>query len=182
MVTAVIKLEDLLAPWKKSYEKHRWHIKKQKNHLWTRSVESKLWFSCSHVRMWELGHRDSWVPKNWYFWTVVLEKTLESPLDCKEIKSVDPKGNHPWIFFRRTDIEAEATILQPTDAKNWLIGKDPDAGKDWGQEEKGATEGEMFGWYRQLNVYEFEQALGDTEGQGSLTCCISSGCKESDTY
>ena len=96
-------------------------------------------FSSSHVCLWELDHWESWVPKNWCFWTVVLEKTLESPLDCKEIKPVHPKWNQPWIFSGRTDAEVETTILWPPDAKSWLIGKDPDAGKDWGQEEKGAT-------------------------------------------
>ena len=101
----------------------------------------------------------------------VLEKTLESPLDYKEIKPVNPKGNQSWIFTGRTDAEAEAPIIWPSDVKNWLTGKDPDAGKDWRQEEKGVTEGEMVGWHHQLNGYEFEQTLGDSEGQGSLACC-----------
>ena len=114
---------------------------------------------------------ESWVPKNWCFWTVVLEKTLESPLDCKEIQPVHPKGNQSWIFTGRTDAEAETPILWPPDVKNWVIGKDPNAGKDWGQEEKGTTEDEMVGWHHRLNRHEFEQALGDGEGQGSLTCC-----------
>ena len=114
-------------------------------------------------------------------WTVVLEKTLESPLDCKEIKPVHPKGNQSWIFIGRTDAKAETPILWPPDAKSWLIGKDPDAGKDWGQEEKGTTEDEMVGWHHQLNGHESEQALGDGEGQGSLACCIPWGSKESDT-
>ena len=107
----------------------------------------------------------------WCFWTVVLEKTLESPLDCKEIKPVNPKGTQSWIFIRSTDAEAEAPILWPPDAKNWLIGKDPDAGQDWRQEEKEMTEDEMVGWYHQLNGHEFEQASGVGDGQGSLACC-----------
>ena len=128
-------------------------------------------FSSSHVGMWELDYKESWVLKNWCFWTVVLEKTLESPLDSKEIKPVNPKGNQPWIFIGRTDTEAEAPILCPPDAKSWLIGIDPDAGKDRRQEEKGTTEDEMVGWHHQLNGDEFEQALGDGDGQGSLECC-----------
>ena len=123
---------------------------------------------------------DSWVPKNWWFWTVVLEKTLESPLDCKEIQPVHPKGNQPWVFIGKTDAEAEALILWPPDAKSWLIRKDPDPGKDWGQEEKEMTEDEMVGWHHRLNGHEFEQPLGDGEGQGSLAYCSPWGCKEFD--
>ena len=107
--------------------------------------------------MWELDHKEGYALKNKRFWTVVLEKTLESPLDCKEIKPVNPKGNQPWIFIGRTDVEAETPILWPPDSKNWLIGKDPDAGKDWGQEEKGMTEDEMVGWHHWLDGHEFEQ-------------------------
>ena len=131
--------------------------------------------------MWELYYKESWMPKNWCFWTVVLEKTVESPLDCKEIQPVHPKGNQSRIFIGRTDAEAETSILWPPDAMNWLIWKDPDAGKDWGQEEKRTTEDEMVGWHHQLNGQEFEQAPGDGEGQGSLACCSSWGRKESDT-
>ena len=109
-----------------------------------------------HVWMWKLDHKESWAPKNWCFWTVVLEKTLESPLDCKEIQLVHPSGNQSWIFIRRTDAEAATPILWPPDVKNWLIGKDPGAGKDWRQEEKGTTEDEMVGWHHRLNVHEFE--------------------------
>ena len=127
-------------------------------------------FPSSHIWMWESDHKEGWVPKNWYFWTVVLEKTLESPLDCK-IKPVNPKGNQSWIFIGRTDAEVETPILWPPDAKSQLIRKDPDAGKDWGQEEKGMTEDEMVGWHHRLNGHEFEQALGDGEGQGRLLCC-----------
>ena len=124
--------------------------------------------------MWELNHKKSWVLKNWCFWTVVLEKTLESPLDCEEIQPVHPKGNQSWIFGR-TDAEAEVPILWPPDAKNWLIGKDPDAGKDWRQEEKGMTEDEMVGWHHRLDRHEFEQAPGVGDGQGGLVCCCPFG-------
>ena len=138
-------------------------------------------FSSSHVWMWELDHKEGWAPKNWCFWTVVLEKTPESPLDCKEIKLVNPQGNQSWIFIGRTDAEAEAPILWPPDAKNWLTGKDPDAGKDWRQEETGMTKDEMVGWHHRLNGHKFKQAPGNGEGQGSLVCCSPWGLKESDT-
>ena len=131
--------------------------------------------------MWELDYKKAWVLKNWCFWTVMLEKTLKSPVDSKAIKLVNPKGNQPWIFTGTTDADAEVPILWPPDAENWLIGKDPDGGKDWRQEDKGATEDEMVGWHHQLDGHEFEQTLGDSEGQGSLTCCSSWGHKESDT-
>ena len=113
-------------------------------------------FSSSQVWMWELDYKQSWAPKNWCFWTVVLEKSLESPLDCKEIQPVHPKGDQSWIFIGRTDAEAETPILWPPDVKKWLIGKDPDAGKDWRWEEKGMTKDEMVGWHHQLNGHEFE--------------------------
>ena len=118
--------------------------------------------------------------KNWRFWTVVLEKTLENPLDCKEIQPVHPKGDQSWVFIGKTDVEAETPILRPPDAKSWLIGKDPDAGKDWRQE-KGMTENETFGRHHWLDGHEFEQAPGVGNGQGSLVCCSPWGCKESDT-
>ena len=121
-----------------------------------------------------------WAPKNWCFGTVVLEKTLESPLDSKEIKPVNSKGNESWIFIARTDAEAEAPILWPCDVKNWLTGKDPDAGKGWWQE-KGMTEREMAGWHHWLNGHELEHTVGDGEGQGSLACCSPWGHKELDT-
>ena len=127
--------------------------------------------------MWELNHKESWEPKNWCFWTVALDKTLESSLDYKEIKPVNPKGNQSWIFTGRTDAEAEAPILWPPNTKSWLIRKDPDAGKDWGREEKGMTEDEMVGWH-QLNGRESEQAPGVGGGQGSLACCSPWGHKE----
>ena len=128
----------------------------------------------------ELDHKEGSVPKNWCFWAVLLEKTLENPLDSKEIKPVNPKGNEPWIFPGRTDAKAEASILWPPDAKCWLTGKDPDAGKDWRQEEKAMTEDEMVGWYPWLNGREFEQTPGDGEGKKSLVCYNPWGHKESD--
>ena len=134
----------------------------------------------SHVRMWELDHKEGWVPRNWCFWTVVLKKTLESPLDSKEIKLVNPKGNQSWMFIGGIDAEAEALILWPSDVKSQPIGKDPDAGKDWGKEETGTTENEMGGWHHWLNGHEFEQTPGGGEGQGSLVCCSSWGHKELD--
>ena len=130
--------------------------------------------------MWELGHKGAWALKNGCFQIVILEKTLESPLDCKEIKPVNPNGNQPCIFIGRTDAEAEALILWPPNAKNWLTGKDPDAGKDWRQKEKGMAEDEMVGWHHWLNGREFEQAPGVGDGQGRLVCCIPWVWKESD--
>ena len=137
-------------------------------------------FSSSYIRMWELDHKEGWVPNNWCFWTVVLEKILESPLNCKEIRPDDPKGNQPCIFIGRIDAQAEAPILWPPDVKSWLIIKDLDARKNW-RKEKGTTEDEMVGWYYRLNGHDFEQTPGDSEGQGSLVCCNSWGQKESDT-
>ena len=134
-----------------------------------------------HVWMWVLNYKESWPQKNWCFWTVVLEKTLESPLDCKEIQPVHPKGNQSWVFIGRTDVEAETPILWPPDAKILLIGKDPDAGKDWGQEEKGTTEDEMVGWHHRLNGHGFGWTPGVGDGQGGLVCCGSWSRKELDT-
>ena len=130
--------------------------------------------------MWELDYKESWAPKNWCFWTVVLEKTLESPLDCKEIQTVHPKGDQSWIF-RRTDAEAETPILWPPDAKNWLIRKDPDAGKDWSWGDKGMTEDEMVGWHQWLNGHESEWVPGDGDEQGGLPCSDTCGLEELDT-
>ena len=171
----------MLTPWKESYDQHRQHIKKQRHYFVNKGLSSQGYgFSSSHVWMWELDHKEGWMLKNWCLWTVVLEKTLECPLDCKDIKPVNPKGNQSWIFIRRTDAEAEAPILWPSDEKSWLVRKDPDVGKDWRQE-KGMTEVEMVGWHHWLNGYEFEQAPGHGEGQGSLECCSPWGCKESET-
>ena len=130
--------------------------------------------------MWELDCEESSAPKNWCFWTVVLEKTLESPLDCKEIESVHSKGDQPWVFFGRNDVKAETPILWPLHAKSWLIGKDSDAGRDWGQEEKGKTEDEMARWHHWLDGRESEWTPGVGDGQGGLACCDSWG-RKSDT-
>ena len=138
-------------------------------------------FSCGHVWMWELDREKSWALKNWCFWTVVLEKTLESPLDCKEIQLVHPKGDQSWVFIGRTDAEAETLILWPPHSKSWLIGKNSDAGRDWGQEEKGMTEDEMAEWHQWLDGGESEWTLGVGDGQGGLACCDSWDGKESDT-
>ena len=147
----------MLAPWKKSYYKPRQCIKKQRHYFANKVPSSQSYgFSSSHVKMWELDYKESWAPKNWCFWTVVLEKTLESLLDCKEIQPVHPKGNQSWTFIGRIDAEAETLILWPPDANNWLTLKDPDAGNDWRWEETGRTEDEMIGWYQQFNGHEFE--------------------------
>ena len=131
--------------------------------------------------MWELDYKESWAPKNWCLWTVVLEKTLESPLDYKKTQPVHPNGDQSWVFIGRTDVEGETLIFwPPDDAKIWLIGKDPDAGKDWGQEEKGMTENKMVGWHHQLDGHGFWWTLGVGDGQGGLACCSSWGRKELD--
>ena len=176
----VIKLKD--APWKKSYDQPRQHIKKQRHYFVNKGPSSQgFGFSSGLVWMWELDYKESWVPKNWCFWTVVLEKTLESPLDCKEIQPVYPKGNQSWVFTGRTDVEVETPILWPPDVKSLLILKDPDVGKDWRQEEKGRTEDEMVRWHHRLNGQEFGQTPGIGDGQGGLACCSLWGCKEWDT-
>ena len=160
MVTAARNLKTL-APWEESYDQPRQHIKKQRCYFANKGPSSQSYdFSSSHIWMWELDHKESWMPKNWYFWTSVLDKTLEIPLDCKEIQPVHPKGDQSWVFIGRTDAEAETPILWPPDVKNWLIGKDPDDGKDWRQEEKGMTEDEVVGWHHWLDGLEFEQAPG----------------------
>ena len=145
-----MKLKDTFLPWKKSYDKPRQCIKKQKHQFVNKGPSSQSYdFSISHVWMWELDCEESWVPNNWWFWSVVLEKSLKSPLDCKEIQPVHPKGDQSWVFIGK--IDAEAPILWPPHAKSWLIGKDPDAGRDWGQEEKGMTEDEMAGGHHRLD-------------------------------
>ena len=175
MVTAAMKLRHLLLERKAMTD----IVLKSRDHFANKGLYSQNYgFSSSHVRMWELDHKEGWALKNSCFWTVVLERTLESPLDCKEIKPVNPKGKQPWIFIGRND--AKASILWSPDAKSQLIGKDPDAGKDWGKEEKGVTEDEMIGWHHWLHGNEFEQSQGVSEGQGSLTYCSSWGCKEWD--
>ena len=166
----------MLAPRKKSYDQPRQCIKKQRHYFADKGPYSQSYgFSSSHVWMWELNHKESLAPMNWCFWTMVLEKTFESPMDCKEIRPINPKENQPWIFIERADTETEVPILRPPDAKSQLIRKDPDAGKDWRQEEKGMTEDEMVAWHHQLNGHEFEQAPGDGKGQGILVGCRTVG-------
>ena len=172
----------MLTPWKKSYDQPREHIQKQRHYFANKVLSSQGYgFSSGHVWMRELDCEESWAPKNWCFWTVVLEKTLESPLDCKEIQPVHPKGDQSWVFLGRTDVEAETSILWLPDANSWLIWKDPDAGKDWGQEETGMTEDEMAGWHHRLDGQEFGWTPAVGDGQGGLACCDSWGRKESDT-
>ena len=155
MVTAARKLKDA-SSLEENYDQPRQHIQKQRHYFANKGPSSQGYgFSSSHVWMWELECEESWVLKNWCFWTVVLEKTLESPLDCKEVQPVHPKGDQSWMFIGRTDAEAEIPILWPPDVKSWLIWKDPDAGKDWGQEEKGMTEDEVVGWHHWHNGHEF---------------------------
>ena len=167
----------MLASWRKGYEKPRQCTKKQRHHFANKGQCSQTYgFSISHVWMWELDQKEGWVQKNWCFRTVVLEKTLKSALDCKEVRPVNPKGNL-WIFIGRTD--AEAPVLWPPDAKCWLIGNHPDDRKVWGQEDKGETEDKTVGWHNQFSGHESEQTLGDSEGWGSLLCC--SPGKEVDT-
>ena len=146
----------MFTPWKTSYDQPRQHIKKQRHYFANKGPFSQSYgFSSSHVWMWELDYKESWAPKNWCFGTVVLEKTPESPVDCREIRPFHPKGDQSWVFIGRTDVEAETPILWPPDAKSWLIWKDPDDGKDWGQEEKGTTEDGIVGWHHWLSGHEF---------------------------
>ena len=165
MVTVAMKLNDACSLEEKNveptfYDQPRQHIKKQRHYFTNKGLSSQSYgFSSSHVWMWELDYKESWALKNWCFWTVVLEKILESPLNGKDIQPVHPKGNHSWIFIGRTDAEDETPILWSPDAKNYLIWKDSDAGKDWSQEEKGKTEDEVVGWHHWLDGHEFEQAL-----------------------
>ena len=178
MVIAAMKLKDACS-WKKSYDQFRQHIKKQRHYFANKGLSSQSYgFSSSHAWIWELNSKESWVLKNWCFWTMVLEKTLESRLDCKEIQWGHPKGNQSWIIGR-TDVEAETPILWPPDAKSWLIWKDPEAGTDRRSEEKGTIEAEMVGWHHWHNGHESEEALG--VGDGQLACCSPWGHKVSDT-
>ena len=147
----------MLTPYKESYDQPRQHIKKQRPYFAKKGPSSQGYgFSSSHVWMSELDYKESWALKNWRFWIGVLQKTLETPLDCKEIQQVHPKGDQSWVFIGRTDAEAETPILWPHHAKSWLIGKDPDAGRDWVQEEKGTTEDEMAGWHHRLDGNDCE--------------------------
>ena len=173
----------MLTPWKKSYYQPRQHIKKERHYFANKSPSSQGYgFSSSHVWMWELNYKENWALKNWCFWTVVLEKTLESLLDFNEIQPVHPKGDQSWMFIWRTDVKAETPILWPPNMKSWVIWKDPDAGKDWRQEEKWMTEDEMVGWHHQLNgqwVCVNSRSWWWIRRPGMLRS--SWGCKESET-
>ena len=165
MVIAAMKLKKTLTPWKESYDQPREHIEKQRHSFANKGPSSQGYgFSSSHVWMWELDCDEGWAPKNWCCWTVGLEKTLETPLDCKEIQPVHSEGDQPWDFFGRTGAKVFTPVLWPPHAKGWLIGKDSDAGKDWGQEEKGMTEDEMAGWHHWLDGGEFEWNPGVGDG------------------
>ena len=183
MVTAAMKLKDTCSLEEKLWQTFTAYDKPWKQrHYFDDKVSSsqKHSFSSSHVWMWELDHKESWALKNWCFWTVVLEETLENPLDCKEIKPVSPKGNQSWIFIGKTNAEAQFPILWPPNSKNWLIGKNPDLGADGRQEDKGMREDEVVEWHYRLDGHEFEQTLTVGDGQGSLTCCSPQGHKEPD--
>ena len=172
----------MLAPWKESYDKPRQCIKKHRHLFANKGPSSQNYgFSNSCVQMWDLDHKEGRALKNWCFWIMVQEKTLDNPSNSKEIKPVNLKGNQPWVFIGRTEAEAEAPILRPPDMKSGLTRKDPEAGKYWGQEEKGVTEDEIVRYHHQPNEHEFEQTLGDSEGQESLVCYSPWGRKESDT-
>ena len=156
MVIAAMKLKDTCS-LEENYGQPRQHTKKQRHFIANKGPSNQAYgFSSSHIWMWELDHKESWASKNWCFWTVVLKKTLENPLDCKEVQPVHPKGNQSWIFIGRTDAEVKAPILWPPDEKNQPFGKDPVSRKDWRQEEKEMTEDEMVVWHHQLNGHEFK--------------------------
>ena len=171
MLTAAMKKD---TPWKESYDQSRQHIKKQRHYFANIGPSSQSYgFSSGYVWMWELDYTESWMLKNWCFWTVVLKKTLESPLDCQEIQPVHPKGDQSWVLIGRTDAEIEAPILWPPDMKNWLIWKDPDAGKHWGQEKKGMKEDEMLDGITD----SMDMCLVVGDGQGCQACCCPWGCR-----
>ena len=167
----------MLASWKESYDsvlKSRDITLPTKVHIAKAMVFPVAMYGC-----WDLDHKEDWAPKNWCFQIVLLDKSSKRPLDTKEIKSVNPKVNQAWIFIGRLDAEGEAWLFRAPDANSQLIGKDPDAGKNWGQEKKGATENEMVGWHHQIDGHEFQKTLGDSKGKGNLVCCNPLGCKES---
>ena len=181
MVTAAIKLKDACSLEEKLYQL-RQHIQKQRYYFANKGPSSQNYgFSSSHVWLWELDYKESWAPKNSCFSTVLLKKTLESPLDCKEIQPVHPKGDQSWVFIGKTDAEAETPILWPSDAKSWFIRKDPDPGKDRRQEKKGTAEEQMVEWHHRIDEHEFEQALSVDDRLASRACCSPWGHKESDT-
>ena len=170
-----------IASWQESDGRPRQCVEKQRHYSANKGPYSQgCGLPSGHVWLWELDHKEGRTPKNWCLWTVVLEKTPENPLDSKEIKPVNLKGEQPWIFTRRTDDEAEAPVLWSSDVNRWLTGKVPDAGKYWGQKEKRASEDEMAGGHHRCNEHELGQTLGDGEGQGSLRCYSTRGCKEFD--
>ena len=171
----------MLAPWKKSDDQPRQCIKKHRHHFADKGLFSQSYgFSSGHVWMWELDHKESLAPKDWCFRTAVLKKTLESPLDCKVIQSVNPKGNQSWIFIGRTNAKAETPIFWSHHARSWLIGQDSEARRDWRQEEKGTTKDGMAGWHHGHDGREFEWTPGNDDEQGGLACCDSWGRKQSD--
>ena len=170
----------MLAPWKESYDKPRQFIKRQRHYFAEKCPSSQSHvFSSNHTQTWELDHKEGWALKNWSFWTVLLEKTLENPLDSKAMNPINPKGNQPRIFIVRTDAGAEARILWPLHAKSQLTGKDPDSVKNWEEEDKPATEDETVEWHHRLNGREFMQTPGESEAQGSLVCCTACVFKDS---
>ena len=172
----------MLTPWKEGYDQPRQHIKKQRHYFANKGLSGQGYgFSSGHVWMWELDYKESWALKNWCFWTVVLEKTLESPVDCKEIQPVHPKGDQSWVFIGRTGCWSCNSNTLATWWEKLTHWKRPDAGKDWGQEEKGTTEDEMVGWHQRLNGHGFGWTTGVGDGQGGLVFCSSGSCKESDT-
>ena len=172
----------MLASWQEIYDKPKQCIKKQRHHFADKGpYRQSCGISSSHIKMWELDHKEGWKLKNPCFQIVVLQKTFESPLDNKEIKPVHPKGNQPWILIGRTDAEAEAPLFWSPGANSWLIGKDPDAGKDWKQKEKRVAEDEKFGCHHQFSGHELGWTSEDGKGQGGLVCCSPWGHKESDT-
>ena len=181
LVIAAMKLKDACS-FRESYDQPRQHIEKQRRYFANKSLSSQGYvFASCHVWMWDLDCEEIWALKNWCFWTVVSQGTLESPLDCKEIQPIHSEGDQPWDFFVGNDVEAEIPVLWPPHVKTWLIGKDSDAGRDWGQKENGATEDEMAGWNYWLDERESEWTPGIGDGQGGLACCDSWGQKESDT-
>ena len=170
-----------LASWQERYDKHRQCVENQRHYSADKGPYSQGYgLPSSHIWLWKLDCKEGRVPKNWCFQTMVLEKPPESPLDIKEIKAVNLKGNQPWILVRRTDAEVETPVLWSSDANSWLIGKVPDAGKDWGRKEKRASEDELAGYHHRSNGHELGQGLGDAEGQRGLACCSPWGHKESD--